>query len=99
MEKNYNNKYCIVRTEKAGVFAGNCTQRNGNELTIKNARRLWYWNGAATISQLSVDGTASPSTCKFTVPVDELEVFGVIEIIPCTKKAEESIKGVREWKI
>ena len=98
MKKNYNEKYCIVRTEKAGVFAGNCTQRNDTQLTIKNVRRLWYWEGAASISQLAVDGTSSPSSCKFTVTVDESEVFGVIEIIPCTEKAEISIKGVRTWK-
>ena len=96
--KVYRENYSIVRTEKAGVFAGNIVSRDGQEFTIKNCRRLWYWEGAASLSQLAVDGTSKPMGCKFTVTVDEMEVMGVIEVIPCTAKAEESLKGVKVWR-
>ena len=97
--KDLKGKYCIIRTEKAGVFAGNILEVIGTEVTIQNVRRLWYWDGAASLSQLAVDGTANPKDCKFTITVEEMTVFGVIEIIPCTEKAEQSIKEVKEWKI
>ena len=91
-------KNVIIRTEKAGVFFGNIKERNGQEAVITNCRRLWYWSGAASLSQLAVDGTSRPKDCKFTTVIDEMVVLGVIEIIPCTEKAIESINSVAVWK-
>ena len=98
MKKEYKGKYSIVRTYSAGVFAGNVESRVGKEVMIKNARRLWYWDGAASLSQLAKEGTNKPNNCKFCVVVDEVEILEAIEIIPCTAEAEASIKGVYEWK-
>lgn len=92
------NQYCIIRTERAGVFAGYVKTREGAEATLTDVRRLWYWNGAASLSQMAIEGVSRPTDCKFTVIVPEMTVLGVIEIIPCTAQAEQSIKGVREWK-
>ena len=91
-------KYYIVRGDRSGVFAGNIKARNGREVEMTNVRRLWYWDGACSISQLAVDGTTAPRNCKFTVVVDELLILDAIEVIPCTDKAEKSIRGVAEWK-
>lgn len=57
--------YVIVRTYSAGVFAGELVSRNGKEVELKNARRPWYWSGASSLSQLSVDGVKNPKDCKF----------------------------------
>lgn len=92
-------QYSIIRTYSAGVFAGYIKSRKGMEATITNARRLWYWSGAASLSQLSVDGTSRPDQCKFPCEVDEVTLTQVIEILPCTKKAEASIKGVKIWQM
>ena len=91
-------KKVIIRAEKAGVFYGELQARNGNEVSIKNCRRLWYWDGAASISQLAVDGTSCPKNCKFTIAVPEMEILGVIEVIPCSDKAIKSIEAVIAWK-
>lgn len=91
-------KYFIVRGDRSGVFAGNIKKREGREVTMTNVRRLWYWDGACSISQLAKNGTAAPQNCRFTVSVDELLILDAIEIILCTKKAEKSIKEVEEWK-
>lgn len=91
-------QYYIIRADRAGVFFGNIKKRNGSEVTLTNVRRLWYWNGACSLSQLAVEGTKKPRDCKFTVVVPEMIVFGVIEIIQCTDAAVESIKKVKEWK-
>lgn len=40
-----NQKYVIVRTYSAGVFAGYLDSKNGKEVVLLDARRLWYWSG------------------------------------------------------
>ena len=91
-------KYVVVRCDRAGVFAGTLAERNGREVTLTDCRRIWHWDGAASISQLAVDGTVAPDRCQFTVVVDEIALLEAIEIIPCTEKAEAAIKGVKVWK-
>lgn len=93
------NQKFIVRSDKAGVFFGEIKERNGDEVTMTNVRRIWYWSGAASLSQLAVDGVSQPKDCKFTVYVKEMIIFGIIEIIPCTEEAIKSIEGVEEWKV
>ena len=92
------NKKVIIRSDRAGVFFGTLKEKNGTEVTLRDCRRLWYWDGAASLSQLAVDGTNNPNDCKFTVTVPEIIITGVIEIIPCSDKAIVSIEGVKEWK-
>jgi hypothetical protein len=92
-------KKVIIRSDRAGVFYGELMERIGSEVKMRNVRRIWYWTGAASLSQLAADGTAIPDNCKFTIYVPEMEILGVIEIIPCTEKAIKSIEGVKEWKI
>lgn len=91
-------KKVIIRAEKAGVFFGELISRVGNEVKLANCRRIWYWDGAASLSQLATEGTKKPSECKFTVIVPEIEILGVIEIIPCTEIAITSIQNVPVWK-
>lgn len=93
-----NQKY-IVRTDRAGVFFCEIESRNGSEAQLRNARRLWYWSGATTLSQLAMEGVKKPRECKFTIAVDSCTVLGVIEIIPCTNEAVESINNVKVWKV
>lgn len=95
---NMDNTYYIVRCDRSGVFAGNIVERNGQEVTMSDARCLWYWDGAASLMQLAKDGTSVPRNCKFTVSVDSLTVLDAIEILPCTKTAEKSIRSVKEWR-
>lgn len=89
--------YVIVRTQNAGVFAGTLEKREGTEVTLSNARRLWYWDGAASLSELAVKGTSKPQNCKFPVAVPEVVLLGVIEVLATTPAAAASIEGVREW--
>ena len=94
---NFNGKKVIVRGDRSGVFFGTLAEKDGREVKLEKCRRLWYWDGAASISQLAVDGTTNPDGCKFTVTVDEIEILDAIEIIPCTDKAIESIESVEVW--
>lgn len=90
-------KYVIVRTYSAGVFAGYLESRTGKEVVMRNARRIWYWDGAASLSQLAMEGTSKPENCKFPCEVDRVELLEAIEILDCTEKAKESIANVPIW--
>ena len=89
--------YVIVRTYSAGVFAGYLESRKGQEVVLRKARRLWYWDGAASLSQLATEGVSKPDNCKFPREVPVLEITETIERIPCTAKAKASIASVKEW--
>ncbi len=91
-------KYVICRTYSAGVFAGYLESRNGQEVVLRNARRIWYWDGAASLSQLAMEGSSKPQNCKFPAPVDRIELLQAIEILDCTEKARKNIAQVTIWK-
>ena len=91
-------KYVIVRTYSAGVFAGFLESRNGQEVVLTNARRIWYWKGAASLSQLAMEGTSCPNECKFPIAVDRVELLQAIEILDVTEKAKVSIESVPVWE-
>ena len=92
-------EYCVVRTYSAGVFAGFFNRKTkGKEGTVYNARRIWYWGGAASLSQLANEGVNKPENCKFAQLVPEVDLKEIIEIIPCTEEGKKSIEGVSIWE-
>lgn len=95
--KEREEEYVIVRTYSAGVFSGYLEKRDGKQGTIRNARRFWYWSGAASLSELAVDGVKNPNECKFPCEVDKIELTEIVEILYCTDKAKESIANVKVW--
>ena len=101
MNFNKEKKY-IIRTYSAGVWYANIKEISGTEATITNARRLWYWSGAASLSQLAIEGVKFPDNCKFTMTITDSEgvyLSQVIEVLPCSDEAVKSIDSVKIWKI
>ena len=90
--------YYIVRTHSAGVFAGHIESRTGQEVVMTDARRIWYWAGAASLSQLATDGTSKPQHCKFPGAVARVTLLQAVEILDVTQEAEASIAAVPVWK-
>ena len=88
----------IVRTYSAGVFMGYIKSREGKEVELLNARRLWYWSGACSLSQLANDGVKNPSDCKFPAEVPSVILTEAIEILAVSAQAKASIDGVELWK-
>lgn len=95
-------KRVIIRADRAGVFYGTLAEveSNGDKLQVelRDLRRLWYWDGACSLTQLAVEGTKEPDECNFTIRQASAVIIGVIEIIPCSDVACESIEAVEEWK-
>jgi len=87
----------IVRTYSAGCFAGRLVSRTGKEVVLADARRLWFWSGAASLSELAQRGTSKPSECKLPVAVSRITLTEAIEIIDMTPEAVTSIDSVPVW--
>ena len=92
-------KKVIVRTYSAGVHYGELESQNGKEVVLKNTIRIWYWKGAASLSQLAYEGVKNPDECKFAMSIPEITLTEAIEIIPCSESAIENIEGVKPWKM
>ncbi len=95
-------KYCIVRTYSAGCFAAYVEKEWSEDgiriAKLQKSRRLWYWDGAASLSQLANEGVKKPENCKFPCEINDQTVYNVVEIIRATKEAQESINAVSIWK-
>lgn len=91
------NDYCMVRAADAGVFAGTLAEVSGDVVRLTDARRIYYWQGAATLSELATRGTSIPSGCKFPAAVPVVTVRGWVEIIPITPEARATIDSVPIW--
>lgn len=90
-------KKVIIRTYSAGVFFGELIKKDGREVHLKDARRIWYWDGAASLSELAMSGTSKPENCKFPETVKNIILTEAIEIIETTEQAQKSIEGVAIW--
>lgn len=89
--------YSLIRTCSAGVHFGIIKKREGKEVTLADARRIWYWEGAFTLSAIAVDGVSKPEKCKFSCAVPEILLTEAVEIISCTEKATKIILEVPSW--
>ena len=96
-------KRVLIRADKAGVFYGTLSEieplGDKYQVELTNCRRIWYWSGAASLTQMAVEGVKKPNDCKFTVWQDSIVVNGVIEIHLCTEESIKSIEGVEVWKV
>ena len=91
-------KKVIIRTYSAGVHFGELVDKDGKEVILKNARRLWYRktsNKGISLSEVANSGLAKDSKVCATVEAIWLEA---VEIIPCTKEAIKSIEAQDEYK-
>jgi len=90
--------YVIVRSYDAGCFAGYLKSKEKRIVKLVNCRRLWYWDGAASLSQLAMEGVSKPDNCKFPCETQLHIIDNVCEVIKATEKARKSIAMVEVWK-
>ena len=87
-------RYAVVRFESAGVHAGEVVSVSGDQIVLRNSRRLWLWHAKAGIA---LSGVAQFGINREHSKIDsinpEICLRGWIEIIPATGMAQESING------
>ena len=83
-------EYVILRCYSAGVHAGVLVSQAGDAAVLANSRRLWSWvaRDGVALSGLAVHGLKSG---KVDTALSRIALTGVIETIPCTAKARETI--------
>lgn len=91
-------EFVIVRGT-AGVYAGYITKEHGKEVEMEDCFCLWYYSGAASLSQLAMEGVKKPNDCKFSITVPKMKLKDVFQIIPCTEEARENLLSVKRWKL
>lgn len=88
----------MVRTYSAGVFMGVLVTLKDKTCTLHKAIRIYYWDGACSLSQLAMEGTIAPDNCRFAMPVKEVLLNDVIEVLAVTAKAKKQIRRTKSWK-
>lgn len=91
-------KEVVVRSADSGAWLGKLESRDGTEVVLKDAIRLWYWDGAASLSQLAAEGVNKPDNCKFGVPLKSAAILGVCEVLDATEDASVCVRGVEPWR-
>lgn len=82
----------MVRTYSAGVHFGELVSREGKEVVLKNAHRVYSWVNACSLSQLATQGSQDEASGnKISVAVPEIILTEAIEIIPMTREVFENL--------
>lgn len=72
-ESPFLNQHVLVRTFSAGVHIGTLVIKDETNVVLKDARRIWKWNGAFTLSEIATTGIKkSGSRLSVAVPMIEL---------------------------
>jgi hypothetical protein len=90
--------YVIVRCYGAGVHAGELVSVKCEHVTLVNSRRIWRWEGAASLSELAVYGSANPAGCKIAVQLDRVDLLDAKEIDYCQPEGEKFLREVAPWR-
>ena len=95
--KKKTNQYVIVRCSAAGVWAGEIVSKKRDEITLKNARRLWRWWSIFSLSELAIHGPRPDKIAenKYGEPIGCVTLSGWCEILPASKNAEKLIRGIK----
>lgn len=89
-------KKVIVRTYSAGVHYGELYEKSGNEVILKDARRMWSWHAKESISLSGVAVYGIRQDKSNIAPKVEYHWLEAIEIIPVTDTAAKTIEGAKD---
>lgn len=81
----------IIRTYSAGVWCGTLERKAGNEVILRNARRMWQWWCAKSISLSGVVKYGIKSEKSKIAPAIDAVWLEAIEIMPITGEPARSI--------
>lgn len=90
-------EYVIIRGKSSGATAGFLVSQKGEEVVLRQARKLWYWSGAASLYELADRGVSNPKDCKFPKAITEVKILDCCEIIKVSESGKKSIEGVKIW--
>ena len=81
--------FVVVRTYSAGVHVGTLAKRDGKEVTLADARRIWSWKGANTLHEIAISGVGKGS--RVSESVQTVLLTEAIEIIAAAEAAKANL--------
>lgn len=89
-------KYVIARCYAAGVHAGEVSSVEGENVMLKDSRRLWSWKAkdGVALSGLAQTGPKD-GNCKIDVVNPVIYLTGVCELIPVALGVKDAIHGYK----
>jgi hypothetical protein len=93
--KNQKRKIVLVRTYSAGVHVGELVSRDGKEVTLKDAHRIWRWRGANTLTELALRGASQDYTRISERSPGEIVLTEAIEVIDVSLDAATNLRSAR----
>ncbi len=101
--KNVKQPYVMIRSYAAGVHFGFLKSEkfteSGKVVVLEKTKRVFYWSGAASLSQLAAEGSKRPKDCKISMEIESNEIVNVIETISMTEEAIKNLNEITPWKI
>lgn len=98
MFEEFLGKKVLVRTYSAGVHFGTLLEKEGKEVLLGNAHRVYSWENACSLSQLAMEGSKEKNVNnKISMAVEKIILTEAIEIILMTDSAYSNLTGVL-WK-
>lgn len=91
-------KKIIARIERAGVFHGILDYKDAEITRMKDVRRIYYWKGALSVTDMAVNGILNDSQVTIPASVVEFETPQVVELIECSNISSEIIENIKPWK-
>ena len=91
----FTGKYVIARCYSAGVHAGTVVSVDGENVILKDSRRLWSWKAKDGVALSGVAQNGLKAEGKVDTKNPEIALMGVCELIPCSAAAQETIDGFK----
>tara|TARA_R110000868_G_scaffold50475_1_gene161299 strand:+ start:1231 stop:1659 length:429 start_codon:yes stop_codon:yes gene_type:complete len=86
-------RYVIARCYAAGVHAGTVVSVDGENVILRDSRRLWSWKAADGVALSGLAQHGPKSGGKFDTPNPLIYLAGVCELIPVAAGVAEKING------
>lgn len=83
--------FVVVRTYSAGVHVGELKSREGKEVVLTDAQRIWSWKGANTLHEIALHGVGKGSRISERVP--SITLTEAIEVIEASEEARDNLRG------
>ncbi len=93
------NKRVIIRSYESGVHYGTLQSVHDNTVTLTNSRRIHYWDGANSLTDIALGGIQNKVESRVTASLDSIIVKNVNEIIPCTALAIDCLDNFPIWSL
>jgi len=93
-------KKVIVRASSAGVHFGTLVSIDGDTVTLKDARRLWYWvvEGKKGISLSDAADHGLSSASKICAVVASHIILGAAEVMTTSEAAQKTIESANAYR-